>query len=173
VWISGYCTVYMRIQCARGGGGGYGILGLRQINTCRKVPLQVNFFRWHFALVSIQLISPCVWMTDLLCQYSYGKHGVLHTESVWTIKYLRPKVNEFIFGKHCFDWITKLTLYGIPALGQRPGTQHGNTLNTQVSTELVTRHKFNKNIPYAQICVSDPDSLDPNRGQTQVFKTKI
>ncbi len=30
------------------------------INTCREVPLQVNFFRWrHFALVSIQLISPC------------------------------------------------------------------------------------------------------------------
>ncbi len=28
--------------------------GLRQVNTCRKVPLQVNFFRWrHSALVSI------------------------------------------------------------------------------------------------------------------------
>ncbi len=26
-----------------GGGGGYGILGLRQINTCSEVPLQVNF----------------------------------------------------------------------------------------------------------------------------------
>jgi hypothetical protein len=25
------------------GGGGYGVLGLRQINTCRKVSLQVNF----------------------------------------------------------------------------------------------------------------------------------
>jgi hypothetical protein len=24
-------------------GGGYGVLGLRQINTCRKVPLHVNF----------------------------------------------------------------------------------------------------------------------------------
>jgi hypothetical protein len=31
-----------RIQC--GGGGWYKVLGLRQINTCRKVPLQVNFF---------------------------------------------------------------------------------------------------------------------------------
>ncbi len=31
--------------------------GLRQINTCRKVPLQLNFFRWrHFALLSISLI---------------------------------------------------------------------------------------------------------------------
>jgi hypothetical protein len=33
--------------------------GLRQINTCRRVPvpLQVNFFRWrHFALLSINLI---------------------------------------------------------------------------------------------------------------------
>jgi hypothetical protein len=34
--------------------------GLRQINTCRKVPLQVKFFRWrHFALVSIRLIFLC------------------------------------------------------------------------------------------------------------------
>ncbi len=31
------------------------------MNTCRKVPLQVNLFRWrHFALVSILLISPCL-----------------------------------------------------------------------------------------------------------------
>ncbi len=29
------------------------------INTCRKVPLQVNFVRWrHFVLVSIKFISP-------------------------------------------------------------------------------------------------------------------
>ncbi len=27
------------------GGGGCGVLGLRRINTCRKVPLQVNFFK--------------------------------------------------------------------------------------------------------------------------------
>ncbi len=34
--------------------------GLRQINTCRKVSLKGNFFRWrHLALVSIQLISIC------------------------------------------------------------------------------------------------------------------
>ncbi len=32
------------------------------INTCRKVPFQINFFRCrHFALVSLPLISP--WMT--------------------------------------------------------------------------------------------------------------
>ncbi len=31
-------------------GGGYGVLGLRQINTSRKAPLYVNYFRWgHFA----------------------------------------------------------------------------------------------------------------------------
>jgi hypothetical protein len=35
----------------------YWILGLRQINTCSKVPLQVNFFRRrHFALLSVRLI---------------------------------------------------------------------------------------------------------------------
>ncbi len=38
VWIS---ILYTRIQCERG--GGYGVLGLRQVNTCREVPLQVNF----------------------------------------------------------------------------------------------------------------------------------
>ncbi len=38
------------------GGGGYGVLGLRQINTCRKVPLKVNCFRWHFALPFTSLI---------------------------------------------------------------------------------------------------------------------
>jgi hypothetical protein len=51
VWIS---ILYTHIQCVR---GGYGVLGLRQINTCRKVPLQVNFVRWrHIALLSISLI---------------------------------------------------------------------------------------------------------------------
>ncbi len=38
VWL---CILYTRIQCVRG--GGYGVLGLRRINTCRKVPLQVMF----------------------------------------------------------------------------------------------------------------------------------
>jgi hypothetical protein len=37
VWIS-LCT---RIQCLRGGGV-FGVLDLRQINTCRKVPLKIN-----------------------------------------------------------------------------------------------------------------------------------
>jgi hypothetical protein len=38
-------------------GGGYGVLGLTQKNTCPKVSLQVNFFRWrHFALPSTSLI---------------------------------------------------------------------------------------------------------------------
>ncbi len=41
------------IQCVK---GGYGVLGLRQINTCCKVPIQVNFFRWHFSLSSTSLI---------------------------------------------------------------------------------------------------------------------
>jgi hypothetical protein len=38
------------------GGGGYGVLGLRQINNSRKVRLQVNFFRRrHFACPSMSL----------------------------------------------------------------------------------------------------------------------
>ncbi len=52
VWTS---ILYTRIVC-KGGGRGDGVLGLRQINTCRKVPLQVNFFRWqNFALPSMSL----------------------------------------------------------------------------------------------------------------------
>jgi hypothetical protein len=36
---------------------GDGVLGLRQINTCRKVPLQAKFFRRrHFTLPSVTLI---------------------------------------------------------------------------------------------------------------------
>ncbi len=45
VWIS---LLYTRIQCVR---LGCGVLGLKQINTCGIVPVQVNnFFTWrHFA----------------------------------------------------------------------------------------------------------------------------
>ncbi len=44
-------VLFTRIQCVK---GGYGVLGLRQINTYRKVP---NFFRWRFfALSSVSLI---------------------------------------------------------------------------------------------------------------------
>jgi hypothetical protein len=50
VWIS---ILYTRIQCVKGVGEN-GALGVRQINTCRKVPLQVNFFTWrHFAVCLI------------------------------------------------------------------------------------------------------------------------
>ncbi len=52
MWIS---ILYACIKCVRGAGNG--VLGLRQRNTCRKVPLQVNFLRWrHFALPSTSLI---------------------------------------------------------------------------------------------------------------------
>ncbi len=45
--------LYTRIHCVRGGWASG-----PQINTCRKVPLQVNFFRWrNFELPSMNLIS--------------------------------------------------------------------------------------------------------------------
>ncbi len=47
VWIR---ILYTRRQCVRGDGEGYGVLGLRQINTCRKVPLQVNFIMTTFCI---------------------------------------------------------------------------------------------------------------------------
>ncbi len=50
VWFWTLYVYYTRIQRVR---GGYGVLYLRQINTCRNVSSQVNFFRWwHFALPS-------------------------------------------------------------------------------------------------------------------------
>ncbi len=52
VWI---IILYTRIPCARG--GEYGVLGLRQINTFRKIPFTGKIFRWrHFALPSMVLI---------------------------------------------------------------------------------------------------------------------
>ncbi len=53
--VNKYTVYCIRIQCERG--GEYGVLGFRQIKTCRKVPLQLNFFRLrHFALPSMSLI---------------------------------------------------------------------------------------------------------------------
>ncbi len=42
--VNKYTVYTYSIQCVCVGGG---ILGLRKINTCHKVPLQVNYFRWH------------------------------------------------------------------------------------------------------------------------------
>ncbi len=39
----------------KGRGGGFGALGLRQINTCRKVPLQVNFLTFCVAFYEYYL----------------------------------------------------------------------------------------------------------------------
>ncbi len=36
-WVK---NIYTNTVC----GGGYGVLGLRQLNTCSKVPFQVNFY---------------------------------------------------------------------------------------------------------------------------------
>ncbi len=67
VWMS---ILYTCIQCVRGWGG-YEVLGLREINTCRKVPLQVNFFRlWHFALLLWDLSFVQV---QILCHFNWRK----------------------------------------------------------------------------------------------------
>jgi hypothetical protein len=47
--------------------GDMGFRASRQINICRKVPLQVNIFRWrHFALSSMSLIFPLPSLHTLL-----------------------------------------------------------------------------------------------------------
>ncbi len=74
--------------------------GLRQINTCRKVPLHVNFFRWrHFALVSIKLISP--WYMAIKAVPNTCRDG-MHTihcseESVFKIKLMSERTNDDLF----------------------------------------------------------------------------
>ncbi len=48
--------------------------GLRQINTCREVPLQVNIYKWrHFALPSMSLIF-------LWCRYTAVCHPARYRE---------------------------------------------------------------------------------------------
>ncbi len=54
VWIS--ILVYTLTVWSEWGWG-FGFLGLRQINSCSRVSLLVNFYRWwHFALPSMNLI---------------------------------------------------------------------------------------------------------------------
>ncbi len=38
-------------------GGGYGVLGLRQINTCRKAPLRVNVLDYDILLCLLWVLS--------------------------------------------------------------------------------------------------------------------
>ncbi len=67
VWKS---ILYTRIQMCKSGGGGYGVLSLRQINTRRKV--QVTFFRCrHCALPFISLIFLRLIIGQVLHIYEY------------------------------------------------------------------------------------------------------
>jgi hypothetical protein len=57
---------------------GYRVLGLRQINTCGKVPLQVNFFRRpHFAMPSMSLVFLRCLPSSILSftRILWDKHG--------------------------------------------------------------------------------------------------
>ncbi len=53
-------TVYTYTMCKRG--GDMGVLGLKKVNTCRKVPSQVNFFRWQIT----DRIRPYRYTPDML-----------------------------------------------------------------------------------------------------------
>ncbi len=82
VWLS---ILHTRTQCVRG--GGYEVLGLRQINTCRKVPIFLSIlFRWrNFALPFISLILVLSMPFCKLCKTT-NKFSLLYslTEiSVW------------------------------------------------------------------------------------------
>jgi hypothetical protein len=85
VWIS---ILYTRIHTHTG--GGYGVLGLRQINTCRKVPLQVNIFRLRHLHICIAFYE-----SIFLAVHS----------SVWSIFKLHITVGKF---GSCTQWRGKL-----------------------------------------------------------------
>ncbi len=73
VWIG---ILYTRIQCVW---GGHGVLGLIQIDSCRKVPLRVNFFRWrHFALPSMRHIFLWAYLLTHLF-FLWGWRQLAHT----------------------------------------------------------------------------------------------
>ncbi len=98
-------ALYTRVQC----GGGYGVLGLRQINTFRKVPIQVNFFRLrHFALPSMSLIflrTSCVILgRQQTCEFSRLSESVfesiqLSANQLWFFfnLYKKWKYRRYIF----------------------------------------------------------------------------
>ncbi len=75
------------------GGGGYGVLAFRQMNTCFRVLLQVNFSKWrHFALPSVSLIflwrlpsvQPCQrTVFKVFCQRQRDQRGVASADC-WT-----------------------------------------------------------------------------------------
>ncbi len=77
--------LYKRIQCAR---GGYGFWASdMKINACRKVPLQVNFFRWqHFCVAFYESYlstgRPIVYTHYSICrQLIYFKNKSLFVHS--------------------------------------------------------------------------------------------
>ncbi len=71
-------------------------MDLRQINTCRKVPLQVNFFRWrYFSLPSMSLIflrAETIPSTIVIS----CPHGPLHKANMVRNNCL-PTLSHFLF----------------------------------------------------------------------------
>ncbi len=95
-------TVYTYTMCKRG--GGYGVLGRRQINTCCKFPLQVNYLRWrHFALLSMSLVllrcdNTGSWMCTqgllTTCECAYFK--LLYEQGYsWNRRYRAGKISAW------------------------------------------------------------------------------
>jgi hypothetical protein len=90
VWIS---TLFTRTQCVRG--GGVRVLGLIQVNTRRKVPFQVNFFRWHFALPSMSFI----FLRWQLFWWTYSIHQRMFDIQICFCRLLTNPVVQ------CFQWL--------------------------------------------------------------------
>jgi hypothetical protein len=96
VWIS---TVYCIHEYTLWIWGGYGVLGLRQINICRKVPWQVNFFRWwNFVVPSMSLIFLRVFLLHPEDSPKMNQH------KKWQAEYFL--INFWIFFLLCYLWFS-------------------------------------------------------------------
>jgi hypothetical protein len=72
-------TVYSVLR-----GGGYGVLGLRQINTCRKVPLQVHIWMMTFCIVFYESYlsteqSHEIWFRIILKRIKQSEEGIVYS----------------------------------------------------------------------------------------------
>jgi hypothetical protein len=64
-----------------------GIGGLRQINTCRQVPLLVNFFEKPIFRFGVFIVSPCSALTIIGWSYRQGKKNFNFFFSCWPSVY--------------------------------------------------------------------------------------
>ncbi len=80
VWIS---ILYTRNTVCKGGGV-YGVLGLIEIKTCRKVPLHFNFCRWRHLNCLLWVLSFYGWLKTSAARYEVsGLTSMISSQRRW------------------------------------------------------------------------------------------